>query len=161
MAPGRDPRSEARVGRYRRHRDRRLPLARQAAAVARQPVSRAVPVHRTNPAIQTALGLVEIGAFCVLVLTGSPIALGVLVLALVAFIGAYSSDTRAVIALADNGEGALLAAGRSGRPTGVIGAAVLDEPLPASPTGLAMPVRLNGATWWIDRSSYPALKEPG
>jgi hypothetical protein len=158
MLPGAEGR-KARTDRYARHRTRHQPLVASAAAIAREPVTRAIPVHRHNPAIQTGLGLVEIGAFAALVVTGSVVALVVLVVALVGFLVAYLTDVRAVVALGPDGRGALLAAGRSGRPTAVIAPAVLEETPPAAPTGLSAPLRLNGTTWWIDRSSYGALEE--
>jgi hypothetical protein len=154
-------RRQARADRYARHRERRRPLVARAAAIAREPVTRAIPVHRHNPAVQTCLGLVEIIAFLVLFVTGSVVALVVLVLAAIGFLAAYAVDIRAVVALDDEGRGALLAAGRAGRPSKVIAPAILDEPLPAAPGGLAAPLRLNGTTWWVDRSSFGALVAPG
>jgi hypothetical protein len=157
MLPGAEDRRQARADRYERHRRRRQPLVAQAAAITREPVTRAIPVHRHNPAIQTCIGLVEIVAFAALVLTGSVIALVVLGVALAGFLAAYASDSRAVVALSADERGALLTANRAGRPSAVVAPASLDEPLPTAPRGLAAPLHLNGTTWWVDRSSFGAL----
>jgi hypothetical protein len=157
MAPAADEPAAARTNRYQRHRTHRQPLVVQAGAIVGHQVSRAIPVHTSNPAIQTALGLAEIVAFVALLLTGSTIAVAALLAAMAGFVVAHVIDVRAVVVLDENGDGTLLAARRSGRPTAVVGPAVLDAPLPTDPSGLSTRIGVGGRTWWIDRSSYRAL----
>jgi hypothetical protein len=157
VLPGWEERAKARQGRYDRFRKRRVALVIQAASIARQPITRAIPVHSHNPAIETIVGLLEIVLLIAALVTGSVVVMGAFLVSVLAFFALHVTDTRAVIALDDDGRGALLAAGGSGRPTSVIGPASVDEPLPAAPTGLSARIRVSGRTWWIDRSSYRAL----
>ena len=146
---------EASRGTKRRQRQR-VPLTAQAADVAGRSITAAVPLHRLDPRLVNGAGLVEIGAFVVLVATASGVALGVLGLASAVFVGLHLGDQRAVLALQDDGEATILTAGRNGRPVAVRTSTPRPPTLP-EPSGLAAPIRLDGVRWWIDRSAYPLL----
>jgi hypothetical protein len=145
--------------RFARARRKRAPLVALAGAIAREPVELAIPVHRRDPARLTVAGAAEIGAFVMVLLTGSVLALVVLVVALVAFVGLTLADRRAVVALGTDRRGALLDGGRTGRPTRILGPAEVRE-IPSEPTGLSTPLTVNGERWWVDRSAYPSLRRP-
>jgi hypothetical protein len=140
----------------RRRRQRRLPLTAQAADVAGRSITAAVPLHRLDPRLVNGVGLVEIGAFVALVVTASGVALGLVGLASVVFVGLHLADQRAVLAIQDDGEATVLTAGRNGRPVAVRSSSPRPPTLP-EPSGLAAPIRLDGVRWWVDRAAYPLL----
>ena len=140
----------------RRRRLRRTPLAAQAAAVAGRSVTAAVPLHGLDPRLVNGAGLVEIGAFVALVVTGSAVALAVLVVASAAFVVLHLADRRAVLAVQDDGEATVLSAGRNGRPVAVRTSTPHPPDLP-EPAGLAASVHVDGTRWWIDRAAFPLL----
>lgn len=142
----------------RRRRRRRMPLTAQAADVAGRSMAAAVPLHRLDPRLVNGAALVEIGAFAAMVATASGAAFGVLALSSAAFVGLHLADRRCVLAIQEDGEATILSAGRDGRPVAVRTSTPHSPTLP-EPTGLAAAIRLDGARWWVDRSSYPLLAE--
>ncbi len=142
----------------RRRRRRRTPLAAQAADVSGRSVTAAVPLHRLDPRLVNGAGLVEIVAFAALLVTASGAAFGVLAVASTAFVGLHLADSRAVLALQEDGEATILNAGRNGQPVTVRTSTPHPPALP-EPVGLAAPLHLDGARWWIDRAAFPLLVE--
>ena len=142
----------------RKRRRRRMPLTAQAADVAGRSVAAAVPLHKLDPRVVNGTGLVEIGVFVAVLVTGSAALLVPLAAVSVAFVGLHFSDRRVVLAVQDDGEATILNAGRDGRPVGVRTSTPRPPVLP-EPSGLAASLRLDGARWWVDRSAYPLLAE--
>jgi hypothetical protein len=142
----------------RRRRRRRTPLAAQAADIAGRTIAAAVPLHRLDPRVVNGAALLEILAFVLVVITASGVAFAALGVASVVFVGLHLADQRAVLAVQEDGEATILAAGRNGRPTAVRASTPHPPALP-EPSGLAAALRLDGRRWWIDRGAYPLLVE--
>ena len=142
----------------RRRRRRRLPLTAQAADVAGRSITAAVPLHRLDPRLVNGAGMVEIAMLVGWIVTASGTAMGLLAGASAVFVGLHVADERAVLAVQDDGEATILAAGRNGRPVAVRTSTPRPPTLP-EPVGLAAPLRLDGVRWWVDRAAYPLLRE--
>ncbi len=139
-----------------RRRRRHVPLAALAAEVVGGSVAAAVPLHRLDPRLVNGAALAEIVAFGLLLLTRSGAALGPLVVASAAYASLHLSDQRAVLAVQAYGGATVLGAGRHGRPVAVRAGLRAPPTLP-EPAGLAVPVVLDGARWWVDRAAFSLL----
>jgi hypothetical protein len=137
----------------RRHRRRDVPAA--AARLLATSVDAAVPLQRHPPSLVLGVSLLELLAVGSLIATGSPVAMGLLLVCSVILLAVMFTNTRRVLAMTTKGN-VLLTASTSGWPNGVVGPADRSLVLPR-PSGLGVAVRLGTASWWIDRSSYRSL----
>jgi hypothetical protein len=135
---------------------RRLGLVGGAGTLLGTPVTAAVPLQRHQPALMLVASLAEVAALVALVATASLAALAFLVaLSIILVVGLFT-NTRRVIALTDKGN-VILSASLSGWPNGVVGPGPHHLDLP-EPHGVGVAVKLEQATWWVDRSSFRFLR---
>jgi hypothetical protein len=135
---------------------RRLGFIGGASKLLGTSVSAVVPLQRHSPALVLAVSLAELAALVALIATGNLAVMLTLVGVSVVLVAVMFTNTRKVIALTGKGN-VMLSASMKGWPTGVIGPAPRTLPLP-EPAGLGVKVEVEGATWWIDRSSYRLLR---
>jgi hypothetical protein len=135
---------------------RRLGFIGGASKLLGTSVSAVVPLQRHNPALVLAVSLAELAALVGLVATGNLAAMLTLVGVSVVLVAVMFTNTRKVIALTGKGN-VMMSASAKGWPTGVIGPAPRVLHLP-EPAGLGVKVEVEGATWWVDRSSYRLLR---
>jgi len=136
---------------------RRVGLTTATSALLGMPVGAAVPLQRHHPGLVMALSGAELAALAALVITadaGALIALAAVALALVA---QAATNRRRVVAITSGGV-VLLAASARGRPLVPLGPAPADLSLPA-PSGLGVPVVLEGTPWWVERSAFARLRQ--
>jgi hypothetical protein len=137
-------------------RRRRLGFIGGASKLLGTSVSAVVPLQRHNPALVLSVSLAEVAALIGLFATGSLAVMLVLVVVSVVLVTVVLTNTRRVLALTGKGN-VMMTASISGWPTGVIGPARRDLDLP-EPSGLGVKLEIEGATWWVDRSSYRLLR---
>jgi hypothetical protein len=136
---------------------RRAGLSASTAALLGVPVGVAVPLQRHHPGMVLALSGAELAALAVLVLTANAAALIALAVVAGALATQAITNRHRVLAVTSSGV-VLLAASARGRPLVALGPAPADLSLPA-PSGLGAPVVLDGASWWVDRSGFPRLRQ--
>lgn len=141
----------------RQRLSRRAGLTATTSAVLGAPVGVAVPLQRHHPGLVLALSGAELAALAALVITAHPAALIALAVVAAALVAQAVINARRVLAITSSGV-VLLAASTRGRPLVAVGPAPAGLSLPA-PTGLGVPVVLDGATWWVDRSGFARLRQ--
>ena len=135
---------------------RRLGLTGSASKVLGTAVTATVPLQRHNPSLVLGVSLAELAAVAGLVATASLVAMITLVVVSVLLVVVMLTNTRSVIAVTAKGN-VILSASLRGWPNGVIGPAPRQLDLP-EPAGLGVRIDIEGASWWIDRSSYRLLR---
>ena len=135
---------------------RRTGLTAEAAKLLGTSVSAALPLQRHPPLIVLATSVAEIVALVGLIATGRLAAMGLLLALSVVLVVVVATNTRRVLVLTTKGN-VLLAASVSGRPEGVVGPVPRQLTIP-EPVGFGVSVDLEGARWWVDRSSFRLLR---
>jgi len=121
------------------------------------PVGVAIPLQRHHPAAVLAICVGELAALVAVVLVGGPVAWAAFLALAAALVALAATNRHRVLAVTSSGV-LVLAASASGRPTRPLGPAPVDLDLPR-PRGLGAPVRLDGRTWWVERSAFPRLAQ--
>ena len=116
----------------------------------------AVPVQRHAPHHVLVWCGVELGAFALLALTGSVVALGAVGVAGAVLLALAATNRRRVLAVTRS-EVVVLRATLRGRPVATLGRAPGAVELP-EPRGVGASLQLEDGRWWVDRSTYPRLR---
>jgi hypothetical protein len=132
-------------------------LTTATSSVLGMPVGVALPIQRHHPGLVMALSGAELAALAVLVITADGAALLALAAVAIGLVAQAATNRRRILAITSGGV-ALLAASARGRPLVPLGPAPADLSLPA-PAGLGVQVVLNGASWWVERSSFARLRQ--
>ncbi len=116
----------------------------------------AVPVQRHAPHHVLVWCGIELGAFALLALTGSVIALIAVGSAGTALLVLAATNRRRVLAVTRS-DVVVLRATLRGRPVALLGPAPSAVELP-EPRGVGAALELDDGRWWVDRSTYPRLR---
>ncbi|HEY2429567.1 MAG TPA: hypothetical protein VGI06_11605 [Acidimicrobiales bacterium] len=102
----------------------------------------------------TAAGL-ELASFSLVALTGSLVAVAVMVVCMAALLALAATNHKRVLAVTRS-EVVVMAADKRGRPLAATGpATAVTFP---EPRGVGVPIQLEDGRWWIDRTHYARLR---